>query len=176
MSDCLDFLDLKSWPVIDQAWTTVVREYGQRGHPIPQQVGPVEALARSRRNLFGDPAPRGLRRLLSASKEFASGLRRKKRYGNNQRDCAVMNAAVQLLKEYGSPVTTVRASFMEGDEPYKGSWLLDRSHVQVAVVDPIAIPIVVKNIRIENVTKLKEEYYDARRGHDTTWMRRMKSA
>jgi hypothetical protein len=80
-----------------------------------------------------------------------------KRYGKNVLDCRVINIAVQLLEQYGDPVDAVRAAFMEGGAPYKGSWLRDRSHVQI-VVRSRAILDKIKSMRIVRARPLEEQY------------------
>jgi hypothetical protein len=179
ITNCLDLLDIKYWGVIEKSWFTIIEQFKKAGLHPPTQTGPLEAFARS--------TPVGLNPLLNISTRgigrriFLALLRislasKRLRYGNNQRDCSVMNAAVQLLDNLGKPVTTARAAFMEGSEAFDGSWLFDRSHVQIAVVDPEAIDNVVKNIKIESADDLKKKYDDLVRERQATWTRYSKSS
>jgi hypothetical protein len=55
-------------------------------------------------------------------------------------DCAVIKFLHQILKESGAePISTVRGIFTEGDPIYSGSAFLEKTHVQISVVDPGSI-------------------------------------
>jgi hypothetical protein len=143
LGECLDLLDIGQWGFVEEAWLKVANDFEQSGEPIPPQIGPAE--------VFGRTA--------------------KTRYGNNQLDYKVMNLTVQLLKKRGAPVTTVRGAFMEGDDLFRGSWLLNRSHVQIAVVDPEAIPRVVLEPEMEDRAELKAQYEAVVRASKSSWTR-----
>lgn len=201
LSKCLDMLDTRFWPLVDSAWTNVAEFYASLGEPAPQQIGPLEAFSyaalsrvietsgSSGRSIFVEKeileafAPEACARIVydfqQAGRElpaqFAiSDLSKHiaRRYGKNQRDCAVMNTAFRLMKEFGEPITTARAAFMEGNECYEGSWFRDRSHVQIAVVEPDAIRQVVSDIRIEDAELLKVGAERSAK-HATPWTRMM---
>lgn len=53
--------------------------------------------------------------------------------GAHRLDRSVMNYLVDLLDDEETPVSAVRAAFAEGEPPFPGSALLNRSHVQIAV-------------------------------------------
>ena len=144
---CLDLLDIRYWPIIDKAWSAVTKSNQEKGIELPDQIAPAEAL-------LSDPA-------------------HKKRYGNNQKDCAAVNMAVQLLKENGTPVTTARGAFMEGGGVFDDSWLRERSHVQIAVVDPLAIPKIVTDVQIEDSARLQLDYDELCRHRPPDWQRYM---
>ena len=58
-------------------------------------------------------------------------------------DCAVIRFLHQILKESSAqPIDTVRGMFTEGNPIYDGTRLLEKTHVQVAVVNPACIKAV----------------------------------
>jgi hypothetical protein len=52
-------------------------------------------------------------------------------------DCAVVNWALQMKK--GPEYDTVRCIFSEGEPVFKGSSIMQKSHIQIAVRNPAAI-------------------------------------
>jgi hypothetical protein len=195
LKECLDFLDIRFWPLLDLAWQRVSRRHIDEGGEPPNQIGPLEALACAAFiELHGnakEPIPINMQllkllaptvwaRVVSSGEPQPSEVAlsnivedAKRRYGRNRRDCEVIDAAVQILGEHGAPVCTVRAAFMEGDEPYASSWFRDRSHVQIAIVRPGAITMLVSELRIEDSDQLKRDYETAQL-HKTAWTRKMK--
>jgi hypothetical protein len=184
---CLDMLDVGSWPLIDIAWKKVSEQFEADGKAVPRQVGPVEAfscaavskaISHCKANnhtltipmnvlaIFMPEAYEEIERFYSkegvvipecaAIPDLEEQIAR--RYGNNKRDCAVVNWVIQFLKNKGIPLQTARAAFMEGNEPYQGSWFRDSSHVQIAVVDPLSIRTVVSDIKREDNERLREEH------------------
>jgi hypothetical protein len=59
--------------------------------------------------------------------------------GAHRLDCAVLNYLSDVLKDEGVPIQSIRAVFTEGNATFRGSALLDLSHVQIAVRNPSAI-------------------------------------
>jgi hypothetical protein len=59
--------------------------------------------------------------------------------GAHRLDRVVINYAVDVLAEDGLKVRSVRAAFEEGPPIFSGSALRARSHVQIAVRDPLAV-------------------------------------
>lgn len=199
LTECLDLLDMRFWPLVDMAWMRVSQNYTSKGQDPPSQIGPLEAFACAafldlikiadqteeeisvHAEILRALVPTVWSRLAS---KIDGNVRQidirdiradvKRRYGKNQRDCDVIDGAVEILEEYRTPVSTARAAFMEGDAPYHGSWFRDRSHVQVAVVDPNAIQTVLSELDIEDSDWLRREYTEITRSHSTTWMRKMK--
>lgn len=53
-------------------------------------------------------------------------------------DCEVINLLVELSAE-SDPIQTVRGVFTEGNPVFTGSKILEKSHVQVSVIDPACI-------------------------------------
>lgn len=149
LNNCFDLLDIDDWPYLETAWDKIHLDHEIKNElHLLEQIGPLEALNRT------------------------SG----KRYGNNRGDYRAMNMALQLRKEAkGIPVATARGAFMEGTALFNDSWLFDRSHIQIAVVNPMAIPDVVRNVKIVSSMRLKREYDKLLTLHKTNWARRMKS-
>jgi hypothetical protein len=59
--------------------------------------------------------------------------------GAHRLDRGVINYLVAILSDWGIRVKSVRAAFGEGGPVFPNSALLDRSHVQIAVLDSTAI-------------------------------------
>ena len=59
--------------------------------------------------------------------------------GAHRLDRAVINRMVGLLQSRGILVRSVRAAFIEGEPLFPGSALWNRSHVQIAVRDSVAV-------------------------------------
>lgn len=58
-------------------------------------------------------------------------------------DCAVIKILHQILEGSGAePISTVRGIFIEGGPIYSGSAFQEKTHVQIAVVDPECIKAV----------------------------------
>lgn len=53
----------------------------------------------------------------------------------NYTDCAVMDAIVRDQQKIGRKITSKRAAFADGSQLYPNSYLLSRTHVQIAVID-----------------------------------------
>lgn len=56
-----------------------------------------------------------------------------------ERDCMVLNWALERLKRDGRAFHTVRGMFPEGDQAFEGSGIRLKSHIQIAVRDPACI-------------------------------------
>ena len=59
--------------------------------------------------------------------------------GAHRLDRAVLNYMVTVLGESGQAVRCLRAAFVEGERLFPASALYSRSHVQIAVRDPLLI-------------------------------------
>ena len=59
--------------------------------------------------------------------------------GAHRLDRAVLNYMVTVLAESGQTVRCLRAAFVEGERLFPASALYSRSHVQIAVRDPLLI-------------------------------------
>jgi hypothetical protein len=58
-------------------------------------------------------------------------------------DCAVIRRLHEIIEDSGSPaVDTVRGIFQEGSPIYPGSAFLEKTHIQIAVVNPACIKAV----------------------------------
>lgn len=58
-------------------------------------------------------------------------------------DCAVIRRLHQIVEDSGSPpIDTVRGIFQEGSPIYPGSAFLEKTHVQIAVLNPACIKAV----------------------------------
>lgn len=157
ITECVDLLDIERMGVIREAWN-IARS--ARLVQLPRQIGPHEAL-----------------RPETSIERFTAWLMgiRRRRYGNNCSDFHVMNAAVRLLRDRRLPCQVVRAAFMEGSPVYPGSWFLDRSHVQVAVVDPRELPsVLVGPITKVPSTELEARYNAATAHYRSSWNRKMR--
>jgi hypothetical protein len=55
-------------------------------------------------------------------------------------DCAVINHLHQIRRDQGEPpVQTVRGVFVEGNGVYAGAGFSEKTHIQIAVIDPDCI-------------------------------------
>jgi hypothetical protein len=58
-------------------------------------------------------------------------------------DCAVLRRLHEIVKDSSSvPIDTVRGVFQEGPEAYPGSAFLEKTHIQIAVMNPDCIKAV----------------------------------
>jgi len=121
--NCLDLLDVRWFRYLALAYREMSAEYRHHGQRIPTQKAP---------HLTEDPLnPDEQEREL----EWAE-----KGVGRNRLDYEVINYLVDNIEENGGrPIKTVRAAFAEGRPAYKASFLFNRSHVQIAVIDLSAI-------------------------------------
>jgi hypothetical protein len=55
-------------------------------------------------------------------------------------DCAVIRRLHEIIEDSGSPaIDAVRGIFQEGNPIYSGSAFLEKTHIQIAVVNPLCI-------------------------------------
>lgn len=125
LRNCLDFLDIASWPYVRGAHTLLEQEcaiHGPSSTPMPRQQPSfyIDYFNPMHRNRLGRYIPEPTLR-----QNF------------NYLDCEVVERAV-LLAEHRSQamVKSVRAAFLEGRQLYGNSYFFDRNHVQIAVRDP----------------------------------------
>jgi hypothetical protein len=82
-------------------------------------------------------------------------------------DCAVIQRLHSIAKETGSAFDTVKGVFTEGNPIYPGAGFLEKTHIQIAVVNPTCIKgvfrvpetIVVTQIDLAAENAVTEEFY-----------------
>ena len=81
--------------------------------------------------------------LAAAGRQIPSNDGRRNQAGDlllRRLDCAVLNwAIVQFEERSGQKFQSVRGVFIEGDEAFPGSCIMEKSHIQIAVRDPACI-------------------------------------
>jgi len=121
LGQCLDLLDVHWGHIVRAYHQEMARSYAARGKQLPPQIPPSVQTEPRETYLVEEMEP--------AHEE--------KRLGYNRLDRSVINFTVQRLFE-GRPQTIIdstRAAFSEGHPLYEMSFLYDRSHVQIAVLD-----------------------------------------
>jgi hypothetical protein len=120
LGNCLDLLDARWIPLVQVYHQEMIDAYLAKGEPIPTQKPPIVRTEPRKNFLIEDMEPRY----------------EEKGVSRNRLDREVINFTVRGLFEDDSIVIdSVRAAFSEGHPLYETSFLWDRSHIQIAVLN-----------------------------------------
>lgn len=142
ISHCFDLLDIGYERWIKQAYREMVEQeqtaQGWSGEPVPLRVQQVPS--------FRDA--HGVKHHIGDRVEGA-------RANYNYRDFDVIERVLfNIHTTTGQRFTSARGAFSEGQMLYPSSFLFDRSHVQVAVIEPEAM----SDMRLEDSSILDSAY------------------